>query len=386
MTSDNAQEQLRLPPELVESLQAQLPEVADAAVTAIIAEVPTYARAFSGPMGEVIRNAVALALGGFVQLGLRGIRPTDRPAAASLQGAYQLGRGEARSGRSMEALLAAYRIGSRVSWRQMAVGLVQGGVDAATVAAYAELVFAYMDQLSDASTTGHRDEITESGRARQQLLEALARARVEGAAAKVVEQAAARAEWEPPQTLTAIVVPEAHAAGVLALVAADSLRVDDPVLGSERTVLMVPDAHRAVLLRTVASQAAVVGPARPWTEVRASYLRALRALDLPRDSRTPTLDTEAHLGDLVVGADPEAQRDLRAQVLAPLDDVSESTREKLTETLRTWLLHQGRRDTMAEALFVHPQTVRYRMGQLRDVYGERLDDPDFVRDATIALA
>ena len=37
-------------------------------------------------------------------------------------------------------------------------------------------------------------------------------------------------------------------------------------------------------------------------------------------------------------------------------------------------------------MFVHPQTVRYRMGQLRDLYGERLTDPDFVRDATIALA
>jgi DNA-binding PucR family transcriptional regulator len=25
---------------------------------------------------------------------------------------------------------------------------------------------------------------------------------------------------------------------------------------------------------------------------------------------------------------------------------------------------------------VHPQTVRYRLGRLRELYGERLDDPD----------
>ena len=48
--------------------------------------------------------------------------------------------------------------------------------------------------------------------------------------------------------------------------------------------------------------------------------------------------------------------------------------------------HQGRRDDIAAALFVHPQTVRYRMGQLRDLYGDTLEDPDTVLALTIALA
>ena len=63
-----------------------------------------------------------------------------------------------------------------------------------------------------------------------------------------------------------------------------------------------------------------------------------------------------------------------------------SAAEKLTDTLRAWLFHQGRRDDIAAALFVHPQTVRYRLGQLRDLYGEQLEDPGFIRDASIALA
>ena len=50
------------------------------------------------------------------------------PIAPALEGAYELGRGEARSGRSMDALLAAYRVGARVSWRELAAGAVAAGL------------------------------------------------------------------------------------------------------------------------------------------------------------------------------------------------------------------------------------------------------------------
>ena len=76
----------------------------------------------------------------------------------------------------------------------------------------------------------------------------------------------------------------------------------------------------------------------------------------------------------------------RRQVLAPLGELRPAVAEKLQETLRAWLLHHGRREEIAAALFVHPQTVRYRMGQLRELYGDRLEDPQFILDATIALA
>ena len=84
-------------------------------------------------------------------------------------------------------------------------------------------------------------------------------------------------------------------------------------------------------------------------------------------------------------ADEDALADLRTRVLAHLDSVGDTAREKLTETLRSWLLHHGRRDQVAAALFVHPQTVRYRMTQLREIYGPRLEEPLMVRDLTVAL-
>jgi DNA-binding PucR family transcriptional regulator len=34
---------------------------------------------------------------------------------------------------------------------------------------------------------------------------------------------------------------------------------------------------------------------------------------------------------------------------------------------------------------VHPQTVRYRLRQLRELYGERLDDPEARFELALAL-
>ncbi|GAA4669553.1 helix-turn-helix domain-containing protein [Nocardioides nanhaiensis] len=365
-------------------IRAELPSVADAVVAAIIAEVPSYEDAFSGPMGATINNAVQVALGGFLSLATRkrGVDPQS-PNAPATQGAYQLGRGEARGGRTTDALLAAYRIGARVAWQRMSASAVVAGLDARTVASFAGLIFAYIDELSAASVAGHADESATSGRVRARLLDRVARHLLEGAAEEVVQTAAEHAGWAPPTTLTAVVLREAAARPVLAEVSPQTLQVAETP-GLEDTVLLVPDAHgrrRAGLLRAVQGRDAVVGPGRPWLAVRGSYERAVRAHGLGLRG-----DTDEHLVRLVVGSDAEALADLRARVLAPLEELRPASAEKLVDTLRAWLLLQGRREEVAEALFVHPQTVRYRMGQVRELLGDRLDDPEEVLRLVVALA
>ncbi|HET7682048.1 MAG TPA: helix-turn-helix domain-containing protein [Marmoricola sp.] len=375
---------LRLDPEVLADMRDALPAVGDEVVNAIIAEVPSYADALAGPMGETIRNAVQLALGGFISVAARSQRGgKGTPAAPALEGAYQLGRGEARSGRSMDALLAAYRIGARVSWREMSASAVRADLDSETLASFAELVFTYIDALSASSVAGHSDELATSGRVRERLLDRLASALARGADEGTVRALAEQVEWSLPNTLTAVITPASRARGVLMSLPEGSLVAPD-ALDDEHTVLLVPNAHgnrRKALLRALHGTASVAGPARPWPEAKRSVERAVRGLGLGGD-----VDTEAHLADLLRSADPEALADLRAQVVAPLGDLRPGSAEKLLDTLRVWLLHQGRRDDVATALFVHPQTVRYRVGQLRELYGDRLTDPAFVRDAVIALA
>jgi hypothetical protein len=376
-----------LDPEVAAALRARLAEVADSAVLHIVEEVPSYAGAWSGRMGEVIRNAVQLALGGFLTLATR--QDADAPKAPAIEGAYQLGRGEARSGRTVEALLSAYRIGARASWREMAETAVAAGVDSGQLARFAELVFAYIDELSAASVAGHTDELESSGRVRQRNLERLARALLTGAPADAVNAAAERADWEPPGALTAVVLPESQVSHALTALDPQTLQPTDDVPGlpEGHTALLVPSAAsataRRTLLRGLRGTDAVVGPSTSWLEVGGSHRRALRCAALGIEG---LVDTDDHLAALVLAADAESRADLRARVLAPLADLRPSTAEKLTDTLRSWLLHHGRRDAVAEELFVHAQTVRYRVGQLREVYGDLLDDPAFVLDATLALA
>ena len=190
-------------------LRDSVPSVADEAVGTIVREVPSYSRAFTGAMGAAIRSAVQLALVNFLDLARSGnAGSAAEPIAPSTAGAYELGRGEARSGRSMDALLAAYRVGARVSWRGLSQEAVAAGVSAQTLGSFAELVFAYIDALSAASLAGHADELRLLGRARERERERLAVMLVRGAPETALAEVAVRAEWTPPRTLTAVLLPE----------------------------------------------------------------------------------------------------------------------------------------------------------------------------------
>lgn len=392
MGMNAGQPRLQLPEPALAAMWESLPSVAEHTVAAVVAEVPSYADAFSGRMGRTIEAAVEQALAGFLRLTAEGADPDSSPGTKpALDGAYALGQGEARQGRSTDVLLAAYRVGARTAWRELSALAVSHGVPGETLGVFAELVFAYIDRLSAHSVAGHADELAKTGLARQRQREKLARQLLAGASIEDLEMTAERAVWAPPLTLTAIAVNRGHEGSIAATLDPRTLEApEDTVEPLPRpvTVLLVPDVGggaRSAFIDSIATSGTVIGPARPWLSVGASVRRVLRALELS-DGSDPPLDTDDRLADLVVRADREALADLRERVLAPMRHLRPRTQEKLIETLRTWLLHQGRRDVIAGALFVHPQTVRYRLGQLQELYGDSLRDPNTIMEMTIALA
>ena len=84
-----------------------------------------------------------------------------------------------------------------------------------------------------------------------------------------------------------------------------------------------------------------------------------------------------------VAGDLFSNGSLAATVLGP--SLPELSRERLGSTLDAWLRHRGRTEAVATALHVHPQTVRYRLAKLRELFGSRLDDPDGRFELELAL-
>ena len=69
----------------------------------------------------------------------------------------------------------------------------------------------------------------------------------------------------------------------------------------------------------------------------------------------------------------------------PARPLPAAERERLLETLGAWLAHQRHTPRIAAELHVHPQTVRYRIGKLRELLGDALETPDGRFELELAL-
>ena len=67
---------------------------------------------------------------------------------------------------------------------------------------------------------------------------------------------------------------------------------------------------------------------------------------------------------------------LRGRRLAPLARLRPGQRDRIAETLLAWLQLGENAAEVAQRLHVHPQTVRYRMRQIHELFGDQLRDPD----------
>lgn len=69
----------------------------------------------------------------------------------------------------------------------------------------------------------------------------------------------------------------------------------------------------------------------------------------------------------------------------PLEQVRPPQRERLAETLLSWLQCGRNASEVAVRPAVHPQTVRYRMRQPDELFGRRLHDPVAQFEMQLAL-
>jgi PucR C-terminal helix-turn-helix domain len=366
-----------LPPETAAKLRPRLEQTVDEVIEAIRAALPEYALPLDGAFGEGFRTAVAHALSQFLDM-VGGSKPEPSRGRDFY---FDLGRNEAREGRTLESLLAAYRVGARVAWRGAVEGANEAGFGAETISVLAEAIFAYIDELSARSAQGFAFEQSvaagEAAGRRRTLVHLLIQ--TPPAERSAVDAAARDAGWRVPSTLAAVIWqddPDGRAGPRLPLGS-----VSAPLEGDLHCGL-VPDAEAPGrhddVERALGGRRAAIGPVVPWPEASRSADRALATLRLARAGLLPghaLAVADDQLPELIVYGDGRLLDELAERVLAPLEGRTEKARERLLETLRAWLDHQGRVPDVAAALHVHPQTVRYRLAQLRDIFGQALDDP-----------
>ncbi len=372
-----------VPAEAADLIRPELEATVEAVIRALRAEVPEYDQPLEGEFGRLIREGVTVALDLFVDLLGRDADPPD------LRVYTAIGRAEFRAGRTLDALQAAYRVGARVAWRAV-VSVGEGRLEPHVLFALAEAIFAYIDRLADASVAGYTQEQTlreGSAQARRQtLVEMLLAGPVIDPAS--VQSAADQAAWPLPASLAVLVVGDAEPVVV-------ARRMPQGTIGAALDsvgVLLVPDpdapGRGAQLDAGLRRQRGVLGPTVPWAQAHLSARRALTGWPPHAAGRLGDAllaRADEHLLDLALAADEPLARELVTRTLAPLAAMAPAARRRARQTLRAWLDAHGDVSVAAELLQVHPQTVRYRLAGLREVFGPALDEPLARLEIAVAL-
>src|SRR5918992_1870646 len=195
-----------VPPEAAEVLRPVLPGLADEMIASISLEVPDYARAMEGTFGQLVRMGVEVALNRFMDM----VADPGADVTRARDTYVNLGRGEFHAGRSLDALLAAYRVGARLAWRRFVDDGTAGGLPPEAIYSLGEAIFAYIDEISAESADGYAEEQSaaagESQRRRRRLIRLLAQD--PPASQEAIRTAAQAAAWPLPRRL-AVLVPAA---------------------------------------------------------------------------------------------------------------------------------------------------------------------------------
>ncbi len=367
----------RVPEDTVGAVRANVGSLVEGIVSAVRAENPVYAEVLGSPEGIGIRLGIEQAIKSF----LDAVQRDEHPPGDTAEVWRRLGEAEFQSGRSLEALRAAWRTGTRAAWRGSADLAAAAGIPAPTVITLAEAIFVYTDELATDVVEGYlrvqSDEAGERERRRRRLASLLLD--TDNHDPEAIEHAAELARWPLPRAVAVLALETDEPGGVTRRLDIDALVGSDGI--GAWLVLPDPDGPRrqAALRRALGQTRASLGPSVAPYDAGRSLRWARMALELVQrgalPAQAPTHAPE-HLAAMIVAHDGEMARALVERQLAPLADLPGPERERLIETLRAWLDHQRHTPGIAAQLHVHPQTVRYRLGKLRELLGEELDNPD----------
>ncbi|MGK2955430.1 MAG: PucR family transcriptional regulator [Solirubrobacterales bacterium] len=358
-------------------IEPALPAVAEEILETIRHEIPEYARPLEGAFGRGVHRGVTEALAQFVGL----IRDPDADRGPGREVYIALGRGEFKNGRALDALQTAYRIGARIAWRRIASASLDAELDGTTLSLLAESIFVYINELSADSTEGYAEAQSELlgerlRRERQLVVSMLSSPPI---AVEDLSPQAATAGWTVPKQLAALVCHESDLAEITRILPIGVISAPVDGLGC----VAVPDAsgpgRYKQLREVIGNRRASLGPDTVPTRLRDSWQLARTAFAAAGSGTLGSsglIRAEEHLVELTIFESRDLIERLSDRCLAPLTGLTPKSRSRMTETASAFIQHQGNAAEMARSLHIHPQTARYRLARLRELFGDELDNPD----------
>ncbi len=299
-----------------------------------------------------------------------------------------IGGKAAREGRTLDALQDALRLGARVAWHWLCEA--DAGLGRQELSRVGEAIFAYLDELAAACAQGYAEARAQAAGERQrrsrQLLGMLVSEPPPGAG--LVAALARAVGWTLPAQVAVAALGEWRQQDALLLppdVLADWMRPDP--------CLLVPDpdgpGRQAAIDRVLHGRPAAIGPSVPLARAARSLRWARHALVLAQAGVIAAgggpVRCDEHLSTLLILADEDLASTLRSSRLAPLARLRPGQRDRIAETLLAWLQLGENAAEVAQRIHVHPQTVRYRLRQIQELFGDQLRDPDRRFELQLAL-
>ncbi|WP_435106167.1 PucR family transcriptional regulator [Nocardiopsis synnemataformans] len=373
----------RIPPELGARLRPLVPSLAEEALEGIRRRAELHAAPLEPADAEGLRRTVESGLRAFLDRVEGGGRSPGHVDALAAE-FRTFGAGEARHGRTLECLHTGMRTAAAVAWRRLA------DADAPTrdhMAVLGEAIFVFQEEISTAAAEGHA-RVRGAGvdalrRRRARLLEVLLAETGARQEAGSVPALARAARWRLPERVAVALLYRGTDGATGAFSHLTALPTD-VLVGLDRVepCAVVPDpggpGRLRSLERSLRGSCAVLGPSVPLDRAPVSLARARDLAELVRTGVVPgggVVRWDDHLPALLLSRDPGLVAEMARSRLAPLAPLRPPQRERMADTLLAWLESGLNANEAAERLSIHPQTVRYRLRQLEELFGDRLREP-----------
>lgn len=369
---------VEIPEPVVVRLDQDIARLTPVTISRVLDELDSYATVDPADLEVSVRRNLTIAV--------RALRSGRPPVAGELAEAEQTTRERFAHGIPVEEIIRAFRVSIGLIQERFVEICFEEGIPTDTALAGSRLLWVVGDAFTTRVITAYHafdlDSALQDAQRRTDYVRAMLQGRL-GVAESASDLATYRLDPEGPYAAVRCLVEPGTA---------ERVRRELERGGSlpDRSALVAVDGGECVGIvarRPTDDGAHVVGigPFGSLRDVAASFRTASRACEVAhRLHPCGVFGLEDLTWRLAAATAPEVTRFLRDRYLTPLRAAGDFG-AVLEETLRAYLAHGQSITRTAEALVLHPNTLRYRLRRFADLTGRTLESTEVVAELLWAL-